>query len=231
MPDIHFILVEPGTPENIGFVARSIKNMGFESLVLVNPVDDFFEGGAKYTAYQAHDILLSAPIYSTLNEAIAGEGIDLVIGTSGHDCITRNDVIPSDEINSLIDLKGNSIKSVAIVFGSERSGMSKEDFGLCDVITTIPMKQTYPSINLSHSVMVYAYELSKLQLPEKRNQLEGDNGAVFSELKSVLVDFISKTSIENKPVLKQRIMDRAAFLGQGDLKIALQLMKAIKRLV
>lgn len=227
--DIHFILVTPGTPENIGFVSRCLKNMGFTSLRLVNPVENFFEDGAKYTAYQAHDILLEAPIYSSLQEATSD--IDMLIATTAQDRVTRHEIIPSSEISSFIEHKSGTVKSIGIVFGSEKSGLSKDDLKCCDVLTTIPMKAKYPSINLSHSVMIYAYELSQLSL-EKVTQKDSDDDdeSIFSALKEQLSTLISATSIENKPVLKQRILDRAALMNETDSKLTLQFLKSIEHI-
>ena len=67
-----------------------------------------------------------------------------------------------------MEKRNDMVSKVGIVFGSETNGLSTEEENLCDVMSTIPMAQDYPSINLSHSVMIYAYELAQIRHLEKR---------------------------------------------------------------
>jgi tRNA/rRNA methyltransferase len=83
--------------------------------------------------------------------------------------------IRTDKINDLIKNKANTINNLAIVFGREESGLTNDELKLCDVVTSVPMKTTYPSLNLAQSVMIYAYTLSMLEynetkLDQKSNQ-------------------------------------------------------------
>ena len=76
---ISFVLVEPATPGNIGSATRALKTMGFESLLLVNPCDHL-SNEARKLAYGSHDLLESAKVFNSLEEAI--DNMDLVIATT-----------------------------------------------------------------------------------------------------------------------------------------------------
>lgn len=79
----------------------------------------------------------------------------------------NEDYYPSHKINDLILAKATSINNLAIVFGREESGLRNDELKLCDIVTSVPMKTSYPSLNLAQSVMVYAYILSQLNYVEK----------------------------------------------------------------
>ena len=80
--NIDIVLVEPSHPGNIGGVARAMKNMGLRNLVLVNP-KEFPAKEAEWRAASAIDILQSARVVSTLDEAIADK--QFVVGTSARE--------------------------------------------------------------------------------------------------------------------------------------------------
>jgi len=67
--NIHFVLVEPKEPGNIGAAARALKNMGFRNLSLVNP-PPHTTGEARWFARNAHDVLDSAEIFTTIRDEI-----------------------------------------------------------------------------------------------------------------------------------------------------------------
>jgi tRNA/rRNA methyltransferase len=140
--------------------------MGFETLRIVSEKWEM-DDSARKTAYQAHDILQNIQVYQTLEEAITDQ--DLIIGTTAKPRKNRYLLIPSFKIKSHIDRLNENIDQVAIVFGSESNGLSQQDERLCHFLSTIPMAMPYPSINLSHSVMIYAYELSRALSDETPN--------------------------------------------------------------
>lgn len=156
---IRFILVNPAKPTNIGASARALKTMGFTNLALVNP-PDILDGHTRALAHGAQDILEDASIYSSTQAAC--DGWDYVVGTTTRH---RRTPIPYQDAHTIVTAlegKASSISSLAIMFGCEASGLSNDDIALCDMITTIKTGAPYPSLNLSHAVMVYAYELSRL---------------------------------------------------------------------
>ena len=207
-----FILVEPIVPENIGFVARVLKTMGFSNLWLVSPCDHLSRSARK-TGYQSHDILENALVFSSLESAI--QNIDLVIGTTAKKRDGRHDYHHPRKLKSIIQGKADGLKSVGIVFGREARGLSNEELDLCDLISTIPLSNSYPSLNLSHSAMVYAYEIANL--PSR--SLSDSRPATIregQELKKAAEDLILWLGIDKKSSLKKRILDRLSLAKSTD---------------
>ncbi len=224
---IHFILVDPKVPENIGFVCRSLKNMGFESLRVVNS-DKHTKNGARNTAYQAHDILDNIQSFKSLGDAI--HDMDLTIGTTAKDRTQRKEYLLPSELPGLLASKNEIVANVAIVFGGEESGLSKEDIGLCDVLSHIPMAISYPSINLSHSVMIYAYELSKSTIPDTTMD-SSDKESIQTELLQRSDELLKALQVDTQPVLYNRIKERIALCSNDDSKLILSLLRHVKRAV
>ena len=219
---IHFILVEPKVPENIGAAARAIKTMGFSSLRLVNPCDHLHER-AKWLAHASTDILQNATIYSDLESAIAG--VDFVIGTTAKKRSVKHDYHHSSELINIINAKSNSINQVAIVFGREESGLTNDELKLCDILSTIPMRRKYPSLNLGQAVMIYSYSLSALAFTSKKRKENIPENSKYSIMKEELVKNLIQTGLSPDRNLYNRILERAALLNDTDLNLFLSLVR------
>lgn len=152
---ISIVLVDTRTPANIGAVARAMTNMGLSRLVLVDPPKDN-EGAARRLAAGAEAVLDSAAIYSSLKDAVADQ--TLVCGVSRqHGKLRKNVHAPRAMANLLIPLLDTN--RIAVVFGSEVNGLEREHLALCQEFVSIPSTPAFPSLNLSHAVMIIAYEL------------------------------------------------------------------------
>ena len=155
LDNVSIVLVRTKTPGNIGAVARCMMNMGLSRLVLVRPPRDP-EGAAVKLAAGADHILSEARRFAALDEAVAGH--QLVIGTSRRRSRMRKNVrSPRDLAGSIMPLLRSN--RVAVVFGPEVDGLEKSHLALCQEIVAIPSSDVFPSLNLSHAVMVVAYEL------------------------------------------------------------------------
>lgn len=228
--EVHFILVKPAVPENVGFVCRSLKNMGQAHLRIVAS-EAHKEQGARNTAYQAHDILEKVETFTTLDEAVAD--MDLVIGTTGKSRKLRYEVMLSENLPSFIEEKSGIASKIALVFGSESDGLSKEEENLCDVLSTIPMTTSYPSINLSHSVMIYAYELSKKMMhPNPHHSPEEDKGKVQQSVMEQSKGLLSGLEMATKqPGLYRRIMDKIALMSESDSRLVLSFLRYVRKAI
>jgi tRNA/rRNA methyltransferase len=215
MIDIHFILVEPAVPENIGAAARAMKTMGFSSLRLVNPADHLSEP-AKWLAHASNDILENAKVYKSLKDAV--QDIDWVIGTTAKKRKVNQDYYPANKLNEMIRAKASSIKSIAIVFGREESGLTNEELSLCHTVTSVPMKTKYPSLNLAQSVMIYAYTLSMLEL-DKNNNAEEINKNEFNALKNKVENILNEIGFKQNTAIYNRIIERLNVLGETDIHL------------
>ncbi len=154
LDNISIVLVDTKTPANIGAVARGMMNMGLSRLVLVNPPADK-KGEARKLAAGAEEILDTAEVFGTLREAVADQG--LVIGASRHRSRHRKNVhTPRDTAAKVVPLLASN--PVSLVFGSEVNGLEKSDIALCHELMAIPSSDLFPSLNLSHAVMIVLYE-------------------------------------------------------------------------
>jgi tRNA/rRNA methyltransferase len=153
---IAIILVSPENPDNIGAVARAIKNMGFTDLRLVKPPRAWRKKAQKM-AMSAADILTKGEVYASLQDAI--QDLGLVIGTTRRVGGHRGTFLPFARAVSKV--RGNSHhQKIGIVFGRESKGLANEDSALCDHLMTIPTGPSYPSLNLAQAVMVVLFALS-----------------------------------------------------------------------
>jgi TrmH family RNA methyltransferase len=152
--NISIVLVDTKTPANIGAVARGMMNMGLSRLILVAPPKD--KGGeARKLAAGAESILDNAIICHTLKEAVSDQG--LVIGASRHRGRRRKNVnSPRELAERTIPLLDRN--RVSLVFGNEVNGLENSDLALCHELVLIPSSKTFPSLNLSHAVLIVLYE-------------------------------------------------------------------------
>ena len=211
---ISFILVEPTTPENVGAAARALKTMGFSSLLLVNPCNHLSEE-ARWLAHASNEILEKAKIFGNLKEAI--QGFDFIIGTTAKKRSVKNDYLSLADLHSVLTEKGNTIHKIAVVFGREESGLKNMELKLCDLVTTVPLKTPYPSLNLAQAVMLYAYELSKLNFktstPAKKNKES------FTALKEKVNTVLMETGFKTNTNIYTRFFERINMLNQDDIHL------------
>lgn len=162
-PLLKIILVRPRNPDNIGAAARAMANFGLFDLALVAPFEsDWREAAeswrreASVSAIDAMDVVNSARLYATIPEA-AGD-CALLLGTSSlHRLKPDRDVLLlSGTANYLSGTRGKA----GILFGSEKTGLTKEELSHCSAIINIPTREKQPSMNLGQSVAVVAYELA-----------------------------------------------------------------------
>ncbi len=154
LDNISIVLVDTKTPANIGAVARAMMNMGISRLVLVSPPEDK-NSDARRLAAGADKILDSAAIFGTLKDAVSDQG--LVIGTSRHRSRRRANVhSPRETAEMIVPLLARN--KTSLVFGNEVNGLENSDIALCHEMIAIPSSGKFPSLNLSHAVMVVLYE-------------------------------------------------------------------------
>lgn len=224
---IHFILVEPAVPENVGSAARAIKTMGFSSLRLVNTKAHLDEK-ASWLAHASNEILENAEVFDSLKKATTD--IDWIIGTSAKKRRVNEDYYSAHEINDKIKDKANTIKNLAIVFGREESGLTNDELKLCDIVTSVPMKTIYPSLNLAQSVMIYAYTLSMLEYDEKKPDQETDQ-AELNILKTKTKNILSEIGFNNDSAIYNRIIERLMILGETDIHLLLSIEHKINEVL
>jgi tRNA/rRNA methyltransferase/tRNA (cytidine32/uridine32-2'-O)-methyltransferase len=154
LSDLIFILCRPSEPGNTGAVCRALKNMGLSRLRVVAPAP-MDEGIIRARAVHAGDVWEQAQVFDSLESAAAD--CSLVIGTTRRRGRRRKSITmtPREAALYLRDRPGPA----ALVFGNERTGLEDRELRLCSLASHIPADGAFPSLNLSHAVQIYAYEL------------------------------------------------------------------------
>lgn len=150
--------MSPQFPGNIGFAARIIKNFGYTNLILIDPCE-IKEQTYKF-AVRAAKVVKTAPSYDSLDHAVKKENIHYLIGTTARIGGKKNPKRNAVSSENLRSYPFPSQANIGVVFGPEQAGLENSQIRKCDLVATIPTSEKYPSINLSHSVGVIAYELS-----------------------------------------------------------------------
>jgi tRNA/rRNA methyltransferase len=166
---ICIILVRPKFPENIGSVARAMKNMDLSRLIVVNGCSPLHANAYKL-ASGAEDILERAEESFTLREAISEMGC--VVGTTSRRGKERSpDLTPEALAKELIPLSQKNL--IGLAFGSEKEGLTNEELSFCHLCVRIPSVESFPSLNVAQAVMVVSYELFKasIEIPKKEIRL------------------------------------------------------------
>ncbi|AZG08135.1 RNA methyltransferase [Pigmentiphaga sp. H8] len=162
---VSFVMVEPSHPGNVGSAARAIKTMGFARLVLVNPriPDTPAHPDAIALASGAIDVLAAARVCGTLEEALAPVTMAFAM-TARH----RDLGPPACDMRQAAELvrehlagspDGQGEVQAAVVLGTERSGLTNEQVGMCHRICHIPANPEYSSLNVAQALQLAAYEL------------------------------------------------------------------------
>ncbi|MEC7376514.1 MAG: tRNA/rRNA methyltransferase [Pseudomonadota bacterium] len=222
-----FVLVEPKVPENVGAAARALCTMGFGELWLVNS-ELHTRPEAHWLAHGSDHILDNARIFPDL--AAVRNSVDLLIGTSAKPRHQRQDWHGPARLREVLASKGSSVATAALVFGREDRGLSNEELAQCDLLTGIPMKVAYPSLNLAQSVMLYAWEMSGLSVVEDQEADSADPnrlGALRGRLEGLLPEL--DTPPEGK--LSQWVFERLPLLSDRDIGFVQTLCSNIERVL
>ncbi len=154
--NVRVVMVNTTEPGNIGAAARAMKNMSLSRLYLVNP-KGYPSATATARASGADDVLSNAVVCESLEEAL--QGVHLVIGASARQ---RNikwrqmDVVGAcSEIQKTVTVEN---QKVAVIFGTERAGLTNKELDLCQILMTIPGNPNYFSLNVASAIQVFAYQ-------------------------------------------------------------------------
>jgi TrmH family RNA methyltransferase len=227
---VRVVLVDPSHPGNIGSVARAMKNMALDDLVLVRP-RSFPHADSVALAAGADDILARARVAGTVAEAI--EDCGFVAGsTSRPRSYHWEFTTPRDAAARVVALPGEN--RAALLFGSERYGLGNEDLDHCNVLIRIPANPDYCSLNLAMSVQLLAYEIFMArEQPQSRVQLEmplassGDMERFYAHLQTVLgeIEFEDRTGYLMERL--RRLFNRAQLDG-NELNILRGILIAVQ---
>jgi len=152
-PKIAIILVEPQMGENIGAVARAMKNFSLSDLRLVSPRDGWPNAKAESMSVGAIDLIHTAQIYESIQDAISD--LEYVYAATAAPRDMNKNYILSRDI--YMDLP--NVASLGIMFGRENCGLNNKEIAYANKIITIDTDVNFSSLNIAHSVAVICYEL------------------------------------------------------------------------
>ena len=157
------ILVEPQLGENIGMAARAMLNCGLEDLRLVNPRDGWPNEDALSASSGADQVIESARVFETTNEAVAD--LNLVFAaTARRRDMTNRVVTPRQAAAEIHAFMGDSEKGskngnrAGVLFGREAKGLKNDDVSQADAIIMAPVNPAFSSLNLAQAVYAVGYE-------------------------------------------------------------------------
>ncbi len=179
------VLVETRNPLNIGAAARAMSNFGFFHLRVVNPYELAFREARS--AVGAEPLLARAEEFRTVAEAVAD--CTLVVGTTAVGRRQPQHPVRHLEQAARLLRKHLADGRVALLFGSEKRGLSNEDLSNCHWLLRIPTREEHRSMNLGQAVAVCLYELARdLQAVAKAEKPIPATAADLERLTALLLD-------------------------------------------
>ena len=151
--NVYFILIRPQIGENIGSVARAIKNFSIKNLRIVNPRCSWPNQKALATSVGAKDILKSTKIYNSIEKSIAD--LDIIFASTSRIRKVNKKIISVVNLKKKIKKKGK----IGILFGPEASGLTNDEINYADYLVKIPTNSNFSSLNLSHSVIIFCFHI------------------------------------------------------------------------
>ena len=182
---LRVVLVASRNPLNIGAAARAMSNFGFLRLRVVNPYEAAFREARS--AVGASELLASAEVFTSVAEAVAD--CTLVVGTTSVGSRDLRHPVRRLEEGAKIIRKRLRASRVALLFGSERVGLSNKDLSHCHWLMRIPTREEHRSVNLGQAVAICLYELarkSKTARPADKKKLA--TAGELDRLYAVLLD-------------------------------------------
>ncbi len=178
-PPVRVVLLRPRNPENLGAVARGMRNFGLEDWAIVElGTHDF--AAARRVAVHAEELLDRPRLATTLDEAVAD--CAWVVGTSSRAVPGRRRLAPREVAREVAE---RAPSRTALVFGDERSGLTNAEVLRCHDLARIPASGAQPSLNLAQAVLVFAYELSLAAREEETPLPARASAASDGELREV----------------------------------------------
>jgi TrmH family RNA methyltransferase len=162
------VLVATRNSLNIGAAARAMSNFGFSNLRLVRPWDPSFQEAraAERSAVGAGALLAAAQVFPTVAEAVAD--CTLILGTTAVTAGGRRDLLhPLDTLAESAERirahLGDNETRVALLFGSEKTGLTNDDLSHCHRLLRIPTREQHISMNLGQAVAICLYEFIRIE--------------------------------------------------------------------
>jgi TrmH family RNA methyltransferase len=227
---LRVVLVSSRNPLNIGAAARAMSNFGFSKLRVVNPYEKAFR--TAVSAVGAADLLASAEEYENVADAVAD--CTLVVGTTAVRHRELHHPLRRLEKGGSLIRKHMGAGNIALLFGSERYGLSKDDLSYCHWLIRIPTLEKNISMNLGQAVAVCLYELIRdgraAGRSDKQDLAKGGDIKRITELLSDVLSTSSYMLPQRAAETEQRIrrMVRRLKLSAQDVEAWLGILRHLQ---
>jgi tRNA/rRNA methyltransferase len=224
------VLISPRNPLNIGAAARAMSNFGFSELRLVNPYAVAFREARS--AVKAHAVLEQAREYPTVAEAVAD--CALVVGTTAIGPRVLEHPLRRLEYGGKAIARKLPTAPVALLFGSEKFGLSNEDMSYCHWLMRIPAREEHGSMNLGQAVAVCLYEIIRNPAavknpPEAKRPADAAHLERVTEFLETILDRSGyvHARVEGSTRMKIRRLVRRQQLNAHDAEVWLGMLRQI----
>lgn len=171
------ILVKPQLAENIGMVARAMKNCCLTELRIVSPEQSPTATTALRASSGSEEILTNAKIFPTTKDAL--HDLEIVYSATARPRHQVKQVMTAEYMAENYP----DDKKVAFMFGCERTGLENEDISLSDAIIEVPLNPEHSSLNLAQAVLILSYEYYKTTLSSASTTFQTNGGEIASKEK------------------------------------------------
>jgi TrmH family RNA methyltransferase len=230
LENLRVVLVATRNPLNLGAAARAMSNFGFLHLRVVNPYALAFREARS--AVGASTVMKNAEEYSTVAEAVAD--CALVVGTTTLRNRQRHQPLYRLEDGARRIQRSLPSRRLAVLFGSEKVGLSNEDLSHCHWLMHIPTREAHPSMNLGQAVAVCLYEMIRSgkvmagadnPAAAKAGELERLTTALVETLRAT--GYLEKSPSETTTAKIRRLVRRLKLQGP-DAELLLGMMRQIQ---
>ncbi len=217
MSKIEFIINKPQLGANIGMSIRAIGCFGFKNFSIISPRHSWPNKEGLNAAKHFSSIVKKTKVFNSIPEAIKNS--DIVIATT----VRKRDFnLPEIKINEIQKLQ---FKKLSILFGQENNGLNNEEISHANFITTIPTSNSQ-SLNLSHSIAITAYSLSRFKSIKtnkniNKNELKSNEIEAFISFLFQQLDNKNFTTVKSKRIkleINIRNYLKTANLDKSNLK-------------
>jgi len=223
------VLVSTRNPLNVGASARAMSNFGFLNLRLVNPFEAAFREARS--AVGASAVLSNAREFTSVAEAVAD--CTLVVGTTSVGRRVLEQTVRPLEAGARLIRKRLRTSRVALLFGSEKVGLSNQDLSHCHWLIRIPTRVEHRSMNLGQAVAVCLYELARGPRASLRSEKAGlATAGEIERITNALLDalrsagYLKPRASEISEVKLRRLVRRLQ-LSPGDAELILGMLRQI----
>jgi tRNA/rRNA methyltransferase len=229
LANLRVVLIGTRNPLNIGAAARAMSNFGFSDLALVRPYDPAFREARS--ALGGASVLKQAVQYTGVGEAVSG--CDLVVGTASAGQRTPQLPFHSLEQEARLIRRRLAAGRVAMLFGSEKVGLSNEALDHCHRLVTIPTVETNFSMNLGQAVAVCLYELIRSSAaPKPGKEAPRARSGELERITQMLFDILTTSGYINPRTqtssqAKVRRLVRRFTLNDEDARTLLGMLRQI----